>query len=204
MKQYTARTIEDLLNNVALEKETSVDELTYHILEEKSGFLGLGASVTAEVFAPKDVEEFVKEYFRNFFEGLGLEVNFQVVVSRNNVNIDLDADNNAILIGKNGSSLNGMSNLIRNVISSKFKRRFYVTLDINNYKKNRYQKLKAMSVRVAKTVQRTKVDAALDPMSNDERKVIHKELSNMPNIKTQSEGSGRNRHLKIMYDKNKE
>ncbi|CAM3698147.1 R3H domain-containing nucleic acid-binding protein [Erysipelothrix urinaevulpis] len=204
MKQYTARTIEDVLNEVALEKNTSVEELTYHILEEKSGFLGFGASVTAEVFAPQDVEEFVKEYFTNFFEGLGLEVECQVVATRNNVTIDLNAENNAILIGKNGSSLNGMSNLIRSVISSKFKRRFYVNFDINSYKKNRYQKLMAMAQRVAKTVQRTKIDAALDPMSNDERKVIHKELQSMPNIKTQSEGSGRNRHLKIMYDGNKE
>ena len=120
------------------------------------------------------------------------------------MNVDLDAINNAILIGKNGSSLSGMNNLLRNVVSSKFKRRFYVNLDINNYKKNRYIKVKEMAQRVAKTVQRTKIDASLDPMPNDERKIIHKELSSMSNIKTQSEGSKRNRHLKIMYDPNKE
>ena len=204
MKQYTARTLESLLNDVAKEKETEVEDLTYHIVEEKSGFLGLGARVTAEVFSLKDVEDFVKKYFDDFFTGLGIEVDCDVDVHRSNVNVALDSTNNAILIGKNGSSLNGMNNLLRNVVSSKFKRRFYVNLDINNYKKNRYQKVKAMAHRVAKTVQRTKIDASLDPMPNDERKVIHKELSSMPNIKTQSEGSRRNRYLKIMYVPNKE
>lgn len=204
MKQYTARTLEALLENVAKEKETEIEDLTYHIVEEKSGFFGLGASVTAEVFSPQDVEDFVVKYFGDFFTGLGLEVNVEVSLHRNNLTVDFDAVNNAILIGKNGSSLNGMSNLLRNAVSSKFKRRFYVSLDINNYKKNRYQKVKAMAHRVAKTVQRTKIDAALDPMPNDERKIIHKELSSMSNIKTQSEGSRRNRHLKIMYDPNKE
>ena len=204
MKQYTARTLDSLLENVAKEKETTVEDLTYHIVEEKSGFLGLGARVTAEVFSLKDVEVFVKKYFDDFFSGLDLEVNCEVNVHKNNVNVDLDAINNAILIGKNGSSLNGMNNLLRNVVSSKFKRRFYVNLDINNYKKNRYIKVKALAQRVAKTVQRTKIDASLDPMPNDERKIIHKELSSMANIKTQSEGSRRNRHLKIMYDPNKE
>lgn len=204
MKQYTARTLEALLENVAKEKETEVEDLTYHIVEEKSGFLGLGASVTAEVFSLKDVEKFVEDYFGNFFNGLGIEVECDVNAHRNNINVDLNANNNAILIGKNGSSLSGMNNLLRNAVSSQFKRRFYVFLDINNYKKNRYQKLRAMAHRVAKTVQRTKVDASLDPMPNDERKIIHKELSSVPNIKTKSEGSRRNRHLKIIYDSKKE
>lgn len=204
MKQYTAKNLETLLDDVANEKNAEINELTYHVLEEKKGFLGLGASVTAEVFAPSDVRDFIYEYFENFFSGLGLKVDCNVNLSGNNINVELNADNNAILIGKNGSSLNGMNNLLRNAVSSKFKRRFYVFLDINKYKVNKYEKLKAMANRVAKKVQRTKVDAVLDPMSNDERKIIHKELSKMRNVRTKSEGSGRNRRLKIIYDSKKE
>lgn len=203
MKQYTARTLDDLLVQAAKDKEVEKDDLVYYITEEKSGFLGLGASVTAEVFAPQDVEEFIETYFRSFFEGLGLEVEQQIEIKGNQITVDLNAENNAILIGRNGSSLNGLSNLLRNAVSSKFKRKFFINLDINNYKKSRYDKLKHMAIRVAKTVQSSKVDAALEPMPNDERRVIHKELSNMENIKTQSEGKGRNRHLRIMYDENK-
>ena len=66
------------------------------------------------------------------------------------------------------------------------------------------EKIKAMAKRIAKTVQRTKVTASLDPMPNDERKIIHQALTDMPHIKTESEGEGNNRHLKIMYDKSKD
>lgn len=203
MKQYTARTLDDLLVQAAKEKDVEKTDLVYYITEEKTGFLGLGASVTAEVFAPQDVVEFIEQYFNSFFEGLGLEVEQNISIKGNQVTVNLNADNNAILIGRNGSSLNGLSNLLRNAVSSKFKRKFFVNLDINNYKQNRYDKLKHMAVRVAKNVQSSKVDAALDPMPNDERRIIHKELATMENIKTQSEGRGRNRYLKIIYDENK-
>jgi spoIIIJ-associated protein len=36
-------------------------------------------------------------------------------------------------------------------------------------------------------------------MSSDERKVVHQYLSEFPNIKTESEGMGRDRHIVIKY-----
>ena len=47
---------------------------------------------------------------------------------------------------------------------------------------------------------KTKVSARLGQMTNDERKVIHQFLSTFSNIKTESEGEGNNRRLKIIYD----
>ena len=72
-------------------------------------------------------------------------------------------------------------------------------MDVNGYKDDRYAKVKSMAIRIAKTVQRTKVSALLDPMPNDERKIIHQTLSQMKNIRTESEGEGRNRRLRILY-----
>ena len=58
---------------------------------------------------------------------------------------------------------------------------------------------RSIAQRVARSVKKSRIDAALDPMPNDERKVIHQYLSDFPNIKTESEGEGRNRHLVIKY-----
>ena len=152
----------------------------------------------------KDVEVFLEDYLKTFFDGFELDVEVELHVRSNQIDINLSADNNAIIIGRAGRSLEGLNLVVRNVVNSKFKRRFNVFLDVNHYKRDRYKKLTAMAQRIGKTVQRTKVDAALDPMPNDERRMIHKELSTYPNIKTKSEGSGRNRHLKIIYVGKKE
>lgn len=204
MKHYTAKTLDDLLNNVAQERSVSRDDLSYFILEEKPGFLGFGASVTAEVYAIHDVSVYAQSYIETFLKGFEIEATVSVEQNNNNLRIAIDADNNAILIGRGGKSLDGLGQLVRSAVNAKFKRRFYVNLDINNYKSDRYQKLKAMAHRIAKQVQRSRVNASLDPMPNDERRIIHKELTNFPNIRTESDGSGRNRHLVIVYDATKE
>jgi spoIIIJ-associated protein len=116
----------------------------------------------------------------------------------------LNAENNAILIGKNGQTLTAINTVVRAAVNSSFKRRFNVMVDINNYKVDRYDKVMQIASRVARTVQRTKISATLDPMPNDERKVVHQFLSEMKNIRTESEGEGINRRLKIIFDRNKD
>lgn len=60
MDVYTGKTLDDLLEKAALDKNVSKEELTYYITEEKQGFLGFGASVSAEVFSSVDVQKFVE------------------------------------------------------------------------------------------------------------------------------------------------
>ncbi|NLC42415.1 MAG: KH domain-containing protein [Erysipelothrix sp.] len=199
MKSYTAKTLEDLLQSVAAEKNTTVDQLTYTVTEEKNGFLGFGSSVTATVFAPADVQEFIKNYLATFFENLDFPIDITVTLEDNTYHVDLNAENNAIIIGRGGQSLHGLSQVLRNATNNRFKQRFYIILDVNNYKEERHSKVSSLARRIGKNVQKTRIDATLDPMPNDERKVIHQTLSNYDHIETISEGDGAMRRVIIKY-----
>ena len=94
--------------------------------------------------------------------------------------------------------------VLKSAVSSEFKKRIRVLIDINGYKEEKYQKVCSLALRVAKSVQRSKTDAILDPMPADERKAIHNYLTNMRNISTVSEGEGNQRRLKIVYDPEKQ
>ncbi|MCF0108737.1 MAG: KH domain-containing protein [Erysipelotrichaceae bacterium] len=199
MKNYTAKTLQELLEKAAAEKGVTVEELTYFVTEEKKGILGLGASVSADVYCLNDVKEFLFDYLGNFFTSLDQDIEIEIIQNEEEFKVKLNAENNAVLIGKNGQTLQAINTVVRSAVNSKFKHRFIVYVDVNEYKNSRYSKLRKMAFRIGKTVQRTKVDASLDPMPNDERKVIHQALTNMKNIKTESEGEGKNRHLVIKY-----
>lgn len=199
MKTYTAKTLEDLLDIAAKERETTKDQLTYTVTEEKSGFLGIGSSVTAEVFGPSDVLNFIENYLRTFFDNLEFSIDIVVSKENNTYHVNMNADNNAIIIGRGGQSLHGLSQVLRNATNNHFKQRFYIVLDINNYKEERHSKVGSIARRVAKDVQRTRIDAILDPMPNDERKVIHQVLANYDHIETVSEGEGSARRVIIKY-----
>ena len=200
MKQYSAKNLEELLQTAAAEKGVSTEDLTYYVTEEKAGFFGFGSEVTAEVYAQGDVLEFLKEYLETFLHSYDSEASVTVTKEDELIKISIDATNNAILIGKNGQTLQAVNTVVRGAVNSHFKRRFQCIIDINNYKKDRYEKVRSMANRIARNVQKTKISAVLDPMPNDERKIVHQTLSKMRNIKTESEGEGRNRRLRIFYD----
>lgn len=204
MKSYSGKNLEDLLQSVAREKGVKVEDLTHFITEEKTGFLGFGASVTAEIYALSDVRDFLQEYLERFFKTLEQNVEVEVLQDSDTFKVMLNAENNAILIGKNGQTLTAINTVVRAAVNSSFKRRFNLMVDINNYKVERYDKVMQIAARVARTVQRTKISATLDPMPNDERKVVHQYLSEMKNIRTESEGEGINRRLKIIFDRTKD
>jgi spoIIIJ-associated protein len=200
MKQYSAKNLEDLLQTAAAEKGVSTEDLTYYVTEEKSGFFGFGSEVTAEVYAQQDVLDFLQDYLETFLHHYDGKATVTITEEKELINISIDAANNAILIGKNGQTLQAINTVVKGAVNSHFKHRFLCVVDINNYKKERFEKVRSMATRIGKNVQRTKIAAVLDPMPNDERKIVHQTLSKMKNIKTESEGEGRNRRLRIFFD----
>ena len=208
MKQYSGRTIEEVLASIASEQECRVEDITYNMLdEEKGGIFGIHKSVTIEAFTSKDVKEFIFEYLGTYFTELNQGVSIEIIVDHNKekdnnellYRVILDAENNAIIIGRGGQTLRAISTVLKAAVNATFKKRINVIIDVNHYKEDRYKKVKAIARREAINVQKTHIDVALDPMPNDERKVIHQYLQNFKGITTVSEDEGAKRHLCIKY-----
>lgn len=205
MKTYTGKNIDEVLKDAANDKNTTVENLTYHILEEVSGFLGLGSKVTAEVYSNGDIADFIKDYLQTYFDNIQMGVSIDIKVDDDDFyHVNIDAENNAILIGKNGQTLQALNTVLKAAVSAEFKKRVGVLIDINGYKEEKYHKVCSLALRVAKTVQRTKTDAVLDPMPADERKAIHNYLQRVKFVSTVSEGEGKDRRLKIVYNPSKD
>lgn len=207
MKQYTGRTLEEVLASIASEQECRTNDITYNVLEEeKGGIFGIHKSVTIEAFTAKDVKEFIFDYLGNYFTELNQGVSIEIIVDHNKereneivYRVVLDAENNAIIIGKNGQTLRAISTVLKAAVNATFKKRINVIVDVNHYKEDRYKKVKAIARREAINVVKSHVDVELDPMPNDERKVIHQYLQDFKGVTTISVGEGNKRHLCIKY-----
>lgn len=111
-------------------------------------------------------------------------------------NIQIKEDSQ-ILIGKKGKNLDALNLLVRSVVFKKIKEPSRFIIDVNNYKRERIKTLKELAKTAAQRVNLTKDSFELPPMSAFERRIIHLELSVHPNIKTESEGKGEDRHIVI-------
>ncbi|HOC81112.1 MAG: RNA-binding cell elongation regulator Jag/EloR [Bacilli bacterium] len=196
MKKYQAKTIDEAVEMAAQELGILPSEVNFAVQEEKKG---LFKKVTIEVYELSDAIEFAEEYLKNVTSSLGIESETTTVLKDDIIHISLNSDHNPILIGKNGKTLQALNELARLAVSSKFKKRFRILLDINDYKDGKYSRVAFAARKAAKEVQKTKMDATLEPMPADERRVVHNALANFSHIKTESSGEGHHRAVVIKY-----
>ena len=72
-------------------------------------------------------------------------------------------------------------------------------VDVNDYRAKQIKDLQAKALMMAERARSFQYDVELTPMSSYERLIIHTTLSDAPNIKTESQGEGRNRRVVIRY-----
>jgi spoIIIJ-associated protein len=105
-----------------------------------------------------------------------------------------------ILIGKNGEHLRAFNAIVRRI----FEKRFALTretpclVDVNGYYSRRLKELRQQATLLADRARLFKTDVAMNPMNPYER-MIHSFFTNDPDLSTQSEGEGRERHIVIRY-----
>lgn len=197
MKKYSAKTLEEALAAAAADLGQPVEALSYTVSEEKKSLFS--KKITIEVAELSDAIAYAEKYLVDAIATFGITATAKSTISDDVIRISLDSDHNSILIGKNGNTLQALNELTKLSVSSKFKKRFRILLDINEYKDSKYEKLISIARRTALDVQRTKIPATLEAMPADERRVIHNALNGMPHIKTESVGEGHHRQITINY-----
>lgn len=99
MDTYTGKNLEEALKIAADKKGCTVDELTYTVVEEKAGIFGIGSKVTVSAYCDNDIRQFIINYLDNYFKGIHMEVEVECVKDDYQYKVQLNAENNAILIG---------------------------------------------------------------------------------------------------------
>lgn len=191
--KYIGTTKEEALQNASEDQQLPVEELVYDVIDENE------AGVMIEVYEIVDIIEYAQNYLQDAVKSIGIDCRVTPSIKDDIIRLKIDSDHNSILIGKNGKTLQSLNELVRIAVSNHFKHRYRVLLDINGYKDDKYDRLCKMARRVAHEVQKTKTSVTLEPMPADERRVIHNTLTNMPNIKTESTGFGKQRQIQIIY-----
>ena len=196
-RRFTAKTVQDAVNLACQELNVTVDELNYEVISETKTFFTKRAEI--ECYTIAMVQEYIEGYVRRFISEMGFEVETVSYLQDGRIYCNINTSNNSILIGKAGVILRAINYIVKNAVSTTYKKRIELSVDINGYKEERYKKVASMARKLGKQVLRTKADIKLDPMPADERKVMHQELAKLDHVKTQSYGEGKNRHMVISY-----
>lgn len=193
---FEAKTEEEVILNALNSLNCKEEEMLYTMKEETSGLLKKKKYVM-EVVLKSDVLEYAKKYVKDIVTGMGLEVNLETRRTQNNLQIKLHTDNNSIIIGKNGRTLSSIQTLVRQAIFVQTGIYVNIILDVENYKEKIAKNIEFLAKKLAREVQKTKIDVKMDPMNSYERRLIHEILKDFKGIKTESEGEEPNRYVVI-------
>jgi spoIIIJ-associated protein len=146
-------------------------------------------------------EEFekIKETIKDFFLRAGFNIDvdggFVEREGQEVLEVNVKTDEAQTLIGKQGLVLADIQLLLRKVIKKKTDKDFYLSLDIDNYKKNKEDYLRDVARSVADEVSRTKQEKELPFTSSFDRRIVHLELANRNDVTTESVGEGEERKV---------
>jgi len=72
-------------------------------------------------------------------------------------------------------------------------------VDLNDFRSRQIKELQTKALMMADRARSFQYDVELTPMSAYERLLVHATLADQPNIKTESQGEGKNRRVVIKY-----
>lgn len=136
---------------------------------------------------------------RTFLRTAGVEGDVKVRKSEEDaVLIEATLAEPKLFIGERGQTLAEVQHLLRAIIRKKIPDlQAYISLDINEYKKNKESYLKEMAISVADEVALLKKEKELSPMPAAERRIVHMEVAERNDVASESRGEGQDRRVVI-------
>lgn len=194
---YTGKTKEEAISNAITDLQELESNLFIREIGTQKGGLFKAAKVEIEVIEKREVIKYVKEYIIEILKKLGFSAQVELKNKDEVPKYIIYSENDALLIGKNGKNLKALSHYVGLHINKIIGKNLKFIIDVNDYNQKREKRIENLAKRVAREVEKTKIEAKLDSMNSYERRIVHNILSNNNKIYTESEGEEPNRYVVI-------
>lgn len=151
-------------------------------------------------YKTEEVAKEVADYIQTVLDGMDVEAELDVTYNHRSINIQVDTNEPGRVIGYHGKVLKSLQLLAQNYIYNRYERNFYVSVNVNDYAEHRAEVLQGYAQKVANRVLETGSAYHTDPMSNTERKMIHRIVSKIDGVTSYSEGNEPHRYVVIDID----
>lgn len=145
----------------------------------------------------KDISEIIQKKAEELLENIGLVLKVEVDrLSDRNYLVNLYGEDNGIIIGKKGKTLNSFEYLLNSIMKD-----YRIEVDVEGFKAKRTETLRELGKKMAEKALKSGKPVRLNPMPPRERKIIHEVVNKYPELDTYSEGRDPKRYIVIKRKK---
>jgi spoIIIJ-associated protein len=112
--------------------------------------------------------------------------------------LDIHGDDLSILIGRRGETLTALQYITRLIVGKELKRPVAVLIDVEGYRARRERQIRRLAQQMASQAIETSRTMSLEPMPAYERRIVHIELRENPDVDTVSVGERDQRKVTII------
>lgn len=142
--------------------------------------------------------DFAKKYLEDLLSFFGVNVAVEASLEEDVIELSVPSTEfNSILIGRNAETLRSLQYTISTTLRNKDAQLTRVNVDIADYKKQRAEKVAEQARVWIEEVRRTG-DSHIADLNAADRRVVHRVADEYEDIRTFSEGEGRDRRLVIV------
>ncbi|PIV19887.1 MAG: protein jag [Deltaproteobacteria bacterium CG_4_8_14_3_um_filter_45_9] len=142
--------------------------------------------------------EIAKQLTIGLLERMGVKTEVEGFLKEGALCLEIKGDQEGILIGKHGRTLESLQLLINRMVHKRLKNAMRVILDIDDYRKRRADSMAEMAHRLGEKAKGTGHSLTVGPFNAHDRRIIHVTLKEDPSLKTESLGEGELKKVKII------
>jgi spoIIIJ-associated protein len=142
--------------------------------------------------------EIAKQLTIELLERMGVKTEVEVFLKEGVLYLEIKGDQEGILIGKHGRTLESLQLLINRMVNKRLENARRVILDIDDYQKRRTDSMAQMAQRLGEKAKKTGHSLTVGPFNAHDRRIIHVTLKEDPSLKTESLGEGELKKVKII------
>ena len=141
----------------------------------------------------------VEGFVRDLIDKSSLDLRVEVSEPEpDNIEVMFQGFDLPLLLGHNAELLDALQYIARRAFADAVAGGVQIDFDANGYRDARKQELELMAHKAAEKVKVSRAPFAFDPMNAQDRRIIHTALVDVQGIRTESEGDGQMRRVKVL------
>lgn len=196
----TGKTIDETIAAGMEKWGVPAERIKVNVIEEPvKGLFGIIGSRDAKVELELIVDaiEEAENFLKDVLEKMGIDVRVEVERKSDHVLFQMYGSELGIVIGRRGQTLDALQYLLNVIANRRADEYVRIVLDGEDFRKRRKETLENLALRLAKRAMRTGKEIILEPMSPQDRKIIHSVLQDHERVVTYSKGQEPNRRIVI-------
>lgn len=192
------------LEALSVEAEESPEEIEDFEVEEPAPAAAEQPELEPVTFVRRERESLEEEqmdqaqtYLESVLREMDVEATVSASISRRTIYFQIDTNEPGRVIGYHGKVLKSLQLLAQNYLYNLYGRTLFISINVNDYVEHRAEVLQSYAQKLALRVLEEGRAMETDPMSNNERKIIHRIISKIDGVTSYSEGDEPNRYVVV-------